>query len=85
MSAATHPLTLIDRRCGKPAVHIDKVPKPADPIDADRHEHLDGRPVRSDDLFVCESCGRPLLALFDRDENRWLCDPASYVPREVSP
>lgn len=85
MSAATHPLTLIDRVCGKAAFHIDKVPEPADPIVPERAEHLNGRPVRMSDPFVCESCGRPLLALFDRDENQWLCDPASYVPREVAP
>ncbi len=85
MSAATHSLTLIDRRCGKPAFHMDRVPEPNDPVVAERFEHLDGRPGRSDDPFVCESCGRPLLALFDPDENRWLCDPASYVPREVAP
>lgn len=84
MSAQTHPLTLIDRVCGKPAFHIDKVPKPADPIDHRRHEHIDGRPVRSDDLFVCESCGRP-LEFKDPEGKLWLCDPASYVPREVAP
>lgn len=79
MSAATHPMTLIDPVCGRPWAHASHVPKLTDLITHEGWEHLDGRPMQRLDIIECESCGR-------RPDTggamAFAADPANYRPRE---
>jgi hypothetical protein len=71
------PFTLVDPVCGKPALRMRAIPKPTDTVAGmvERCQHIDGRPAKPSDPFVCDSCGRTFYML----DLRLFTDPSNFI------